>query len=204
MYITRIEAGRGNRYHVFGNDEFLFSLYGRELKHYHIIEGTEVSDSVIDSVLEKVILKRAKERALYLLERRPLSVSMLRERLRSNDYPETIIEQVISILEEYHYLDDKEYIRIYVNFYTNKKSRRQIIYDLLRKGVSKDIIDEYFENSEYSELECFECQFKRYTSGKNLTDNKVRQKVFRYFYGKGFSVSFIEKSLREQEILSGR
>lgn len=196
MHITGIKAGKNKRYLVYGDEQFLFSLYGRELKKYHIREEDEIEDTLIQFVLQEVVFKRAKERALFLLERRPFSTCMLREKLNQSDYPETVVEQVILFLQQYHYLDDAEYVSMYVDTYSGKKSRKQIVYDLVRKGISKDIIDLYFEESEYSERECFEKQFEKYTKGRDLEDRMVKQKIFRYFYGKGFQISLIEEALK--------
>ena len=52
-----------------------------------------------------------------------------------------------------------------------------------------------------TEQEGFMRQFLRYTRGKDLNDYAVRQKVFRYFYGKGYPSSLIEEAVvkwREQ------
>lgn len=197
MQITRIEAGKGKKYKVFGDDIFLFALYKKELKKYGIAEDIELDDNLIEDIKENCILKRAKERALYLLEYKPYSVSMMKEKLYGSEYSKEIAEKVILFLKEYHYLDDEEYVRMYVGTYAVRKSRKQLTCDLLRKGISKESIDDYFEQFEYSEQECFERQFERYIRGKDLEDWKVRQKVFRYFLGKGFSVSIIENSLKE-------
>lgn len=196
MHITGIKAGKNKRYLVYGDEQFLFSLYGRELKRYHIREKDEIEDTLIQFILQEVVFKRAKERALFLLERRPFSTYMLREKLNQSDYPETVVEQVILFLQQYHYLDDAEYVSMYVDTYSGKKSRKQIVYDLIRKGISKDIIDLHFEESEYSERECFEKQFEKYTKGRDLEDRMVKQKIFRYFYGKGFQISLIEEALK--------
>ena len=195
MYITKIESTKGKRYKVFGNEEFLFALYFKELKNYGINECIEVEDSIINKIKDELIFKRAKERALYLLERKAFSVSMMQDKLYNNDYPEEIVEQVISFLKEYRYLDDTAYVQMYINTYSNKKSRKQITYDLWKKGIDKSVIEAYFESFSYSEDACFQRQFEKYIKGKDLNDWRIRQKIFRYFYGKGFSTSTIEKYL---------
>ena len=197
MLITKIEPGKNKRYRVFGDDTFLFALYGKELKNYPIVENEAVDDSIISSILDEIIYKRAKERALYLLERGPLSVSMMQTKLRESDYPEFIIHRVILFLQRYHYLDDVDYIRMYVAAYSNRKSRKQLVYGLVRKGVSKTDVELFLEETDYSERLGFDKMFQKYIRGKDLTDRGVRQKVFRYFYGKGFSVSLIEETLKK-------
>lgn len=197
MLITKIEPGKNKRYRVFGDDTFLFALYGKDLKRYHIEENEVIDDLIISSIMDEIIYKRAKERALYLLERRPFTISMMKVKLRENDYPDGIVDRVIQFLQKYHYLDDEDYIRMYVADYGCKKSKRQLVYDLTQKGISKAAIELFLEEVNYSEQAGFEKQFQRYIQGKDLEDRAVRQKIFRYFYGKGFSFSMIEEVMKE-------
>lgn len=198
MIVTRIEQGTSKKYRVYVDEEFLFSLYYKELRQFHIQEGSEISNDVIMCILDTIIYKRAKERALFLLERKSLSVHMLKCKLKDNDYPLDIVDKVVSFLNKYHYLDDEEYVRMYVESYSGRKSKKQLIHDLYRKGISKTIVENFFETNEYSEKNCFEKQFQRYVRGKNLHDYNDRQKIFRYFYNKGFSSTIIEMYMKEE------
>lgn len=196
MFITRIEQGMGKRYRVYSDSVFLFSLYRSELNRYHIAIDTNVPEGIIAEILEDVIYKRAKERALYLLERRSYTCSMMRDKLISSDYPIEIANQVISFLQDYHYLDDMAYVRMYVETYSKSRSKKQIRYDLQRKKLSQNLIDECMSQMDDFDEECLKKQFVRYTRGKDLKDWKVRQKIFRYFYGKGFSHDLIEECIK--------
>jgi len=89
---------------------------------------------------------------------------------------------------------------MYISSYGGKKSKRQLRFDLLSKGVKKDTIDNYFIEHNYSEEQSFLVQFNRYIRGKDLQDRSIRNKAFRYFYGKGFSVSLIESYFKDREI----
>lgn len=197
MIVSRIEAEK-KKHRVYVDEEYMFSLYSNELGQFNIQEGNEISNDVITYILDTIIYKRAKERALFLLERKPLSVHMMKNKLQENGYPVDLIERVIAFLEGYHYLDDDEYTRMYVDSYAERKSRKQILNELYHRGISKQTIENYFELNEYSEKNCFEKQFLKYVKGKNLQDYNVRQKVFRYFYSKGFSVALIEKYIKHE------
>lgn len=199
MLITRIEKGNGKRQRVFGDEQFLFSLYNQELKQFNIKENYDIDESIVTEILDTVIYKRARERALYLLERRPLSVHTMRDKLLQNEYPISIIDRVIDFLIKYHYLDDLEYVSMYVNTYSCNKSKRQLEYNLKQKGIGKNTIDTYFAENDFSEQECFHKQYYRYIRGKNLQDYPTRQKVFQYFYRKGFSSSLIESYMNEYD-----
>lgn len=199
MYITKVEPDRRKRYRVFAEDIFLFALYDKELKQYHIVEHTELDDVMIQWIQREVVYKRAKERALYLLESRPYTVGMMRQKLQDSGYPSAVIDDVLLFLEQYHYLNDVEYIRAYVETYANKKSRKQLCYDLMAKGIARDQIQYYFASTEYSEEESLRRQFQHYAKGRDLENPQVRRKVFCYLYSKGFSVSLIENVLREKQ-----
>lgn len=198
MYITKIEQGRSRRYKVYADHEFLFALYSKELNQYHIEANMDVPDDIITEILDNIIYKRAKERALYLLEGRPYTCSMMRDKLRNNDYPPVIIDRVILFLQKYQYIDDEAYVAMYVNCHVKNKSKKQIQFDLQKKGILKSMIDEYMEGQDYSEEECFRKLFERYIRGKNMNDRKVRQKVFRFLYGKGFSYDLIAEYMNTE------
>ncbi len=199
MLITRIEKGNGKRHRVFADEQFLFSLYNQELKQFNIKDNCDIDEAIVTEILDTVIYKRARERALFLLERRPLSVQAMRDKLFRNEYPISIIDRVIDFLINYHYLDDLEFVSMYVNTYSFNKSKRQLEFNLKQKGIAKNIIDTYFAENDFSERDCFDKQYHRYIRGKNLQDYLTRQKVFQYFYRKGFSSSLIESYMKEFE-----
>ena len=198
MLITGIVKGKGNKYRVYGDEEYLFSLYGKELKRYHIAEQENVEEDLITAILNEVIYKRARERALFLLESRPMTVKMVRDKLKQNEYPDEIISMVVEFLLKYHYLDDMNYIDLYMQTYSLKKSKKQIMLELGKKGVSKELIDGYLETHAFSDEQGFKVQFEKYTRDKDLSDYKIRQKAFRYFYGKGYGSSMIEGEIRHK------
>lgn len=196
MIITKIEEGKRKNYRVFSDEVFLFSLYEREIKQFGIVENIELSNDVIHYILDSVIYKRAKERALFLLEKKPYSIHMMKTQLLKNEYPLEIINKVLSFLMEYHYLDDADYTRMYINSYSGKKSKKQLLNELYCRGINRETIEEYFEKNEYSENNSFVNQFEKYIKGKDLQDYLTRQKVFAYFYRKGFSSTLIESYIR--------
>lgn len=199
MFITRIEDGKNKKYRIYSEEGYLFSLYGKEIKRYHLAENKEIPDCIISSIMDELIYKRGKERALFLIERRPLTEFMLREKLKSNEYPDDIIDRVVAFLFRYHYLDDMEYIRMFVNSYSHKKSRKQIQYDLQKKGIQKQDIEQYFLQYPYSDEDSLQQLFQRYIRNKNLEQPKDRQKVFRYFYSKGYASSLIQSEIQKYE-----
>ena len=194
MYITKVVPGKGKRYKIYNDRDFLFSLYFSEIKKYNIAENEEVSDDMISDI-EKIVYKRAKERSLYLLEHKPYSENMMRRKLLENEYPEHIIECVIEFLIKYGYIDDREYIRLFVDSYEGRKSKKQLIEEARRRGISKENVLQYLDENGYDESESFKKLFDKYIRNRDLSDYAVRQKVFRYFYSKGYTSSMVQEAL---------
>ncbi|RKJ05930.1 regulatory protein RecX [bacterium D16-54] len=79
--------------------------------------------------------------ALYLLERSDKTAGEMRQKLREREYQPEEIEETMAFLEEYHYVDDREYVRKYIRTYSSRKSIRRIRAELEQKGVDEELID---------------------------------------------------------------
>ena len=80
----------------------------------------------------------------------------------------------------------------------NKYGPVKIRYDLIRKGISKDIIDEVFDidfNEEYSRA--YELAQKKIKSYKNNDRNAIYRKLGGFLQRKGYSYDVVVKVLRE-------
>ncbi len=196
MIISKVCKGTGKKYKVYSQEGYLFSLYFNELKKYGIEEGKDISNIIIDDLLDNTLFKRGKERALYLLEHKPYTVYSMKRKLISVGCPEVVTDKIICFLIDYNYLNDNDYVSMYVNCYSHNKSRRQMEIALISKGVEKKIITEYFERNEHSDQDCFVQQYNKYIKGKDIGDPIIRNKVFRHFYSKGFSAELINNTMR--------
>lgn len=205
MMITSISQGKNNRKRVYVDDAFVFALYSRELMQYGLKEGQPVSRELLDKIIKECVLRRGKLRAMNLLQARDYTRQGLGVKLMQSEYDETVIAQVISYLDDYHYLDDVRYAREYISFKKSKKSQRQIEQALMEKGVSRDDIRQAFvELSEEYNLEQEEQVLL-----KRLIEQKLRRlkpseeeqvkrvKVYRFLAGKGFSSSAIKEAMEQ-------
>ena len=126
---------KGNRTQVFV-DNSSFLLYKGEMRKYHIEPDMELEDETYREILE-VLYKRAKERALYLLDDSYKTEKQIRDTLKGGCYPESIINNVIIYLTEYGLVDDLRYAKLYIEYKSSSKSKKQIVQDLYVKGIQK-------------------------------------------------------------------
>ena len=86
----------------------------------------------------------AKDCALFMLERSDRTAQELRKKLKEKGYLPEEIDDALSFLEEYQYVDDAEYAKRYIRSHSAQKSIRQIRMQLEQKGIDAQWIDEGF------------------------------------------------------------
>lgn len=79
--------------------------------------------------------------ALSLLERSDKTAQEMRQKLKEREYQQEEIEETLDFLEEYHYVDDQEYVRKYIRSYGARKSARRIRAELEKRGVDAELIE---------------------------------------------------------------
>lgn len=85
--------------------------------------------------------KSVRDCALSLLERSDKTAQEMRRKLKERKYQREEIEETLAFLEEYHYVDDREYVLRYIRTYSSRKSIRRIRAELEQKGVDRELID---------------------------------------------------------------
>lgn len=183
----------------------VFALYKGEARRMEIEEGAYISDVLYEDI-QMLLYKRGKDRALYMLKDSAKTTQEVRRKLQQGFYPPILIERIIEFLSRYHYLDDSGYIQNYYEMWKKKKSRKEIQYTLLKKGIENQLIKEVIESitdesGKEEENDALCCQFDKKAKGKDLKNPKDRQKIIQYLMGKGFIYSDIaaelEKRIRE-------
>lgn len=205
MTVTQLVPYSQNRYKVFIDMEFAFVVYKGELRLYHIKTGEELAEESYRQIVEEVLPKRAKIRAMNLLKSRDYTVSQLKDKLSQGFYPENAIEAAIAYVESFHYLDDLRYAENFITCNAQSKSRRRIEQDLGRRGVDKDTIEKAWRSFEESggdqdeEEQIRRLLEKRYYDDASA-DFKERQKHIAFLIRKGFDMSKIRKVIRGDEM----
>ncbi len=149
MIVTNVEAAANGKYKVYIDGIYAFVLYKKEISRYQIAAGQELGEDVYIGIRTEVIGKRAKLRALHLLNDMGRTEMQLRQKLEKDGYTEDVVEEAVSYVKSFGYINDENYARIFIDSKKNKKSRKEISAILLQKGVAKEVIEEAF--GEYDE-----------------------------------------------------
>ena len=139
--------------------------------------------------------KKAREKAVYYLQFSGKTEQELRKKLAEQEFSPASVDSAIEFVKKYRYLDDEDYARRFVEKNGTKKSRKQMIYELTQKGVSREILDLVLEDMEVDEeAQILALLVKRDYSGEGAT-REEKQKISAYLARKGFSYDAISSAL---------
>lgn len=198
MYLVlEIYSYTQNKAKVKLDNGFTFALYKGEIRKYKIKENGYLEKDVLQEILDKVLYKRAKERALFLLKDSGKTRKQISDKLKQGYYPEAVIDNVIEFLERYSYVDDYEYALNYIDNNCKGKSLKRIRNDLYAKGIAKELIEKAVNSAEIDEdisiAKLIEKKIKRY----DLNDPKDKRRFYALLQRNGYSYDLIAKTLRE-------
>lgn len=182
---------------VFLEEDFAFVLYKSEAARFHIEEGNDLPAKTYEMIEEEILLKRARDRALYLLQSQGRTQAEMIKKLKDDGYSQSVTERVLSFLQEYHFIDDNAYTENYIHVNKGRKSKRQITYELQQKGVDRDQIRQMLEENPVDEEETVRALLKKKTGGRIPEDKKEIQKLAAFLGRKGFSFEVISRVLRD-------
>lgn len=197
MQIEAIIPLDKRRSKVLTDEDFAFVLYKGEMRAYGIEEGKQLPLEVYDRILHEVLFKRAKERVLYLLKSRDRTELEIRRKLKEGYYPEEAIEYAVSFLKEYKFIDDNNYGRRYIRAYAEKKSRKQLEFELRGKGLDRETIGRLLEECQVSEEEQIRRFLKKRGYEKGTVSPKEQAKLASALMRKGFSYDAVYGVMEE-------
>lgn len=193
--ITKIEIQKyhKDRVSIFLDDVYAFSLFLETAMKHCLKKGIEIDENQKVQLLHESDSRIALDQAVKYLKDTMKTKQQMIEYVKKHGYDDNIIDYVVQKLEEYHYLDDEMYTQKYIKTYLGKVGKRKIEYDLMKKGIDKHLIEKYLSLEEVSTDQVVHLIEKKI--GNNDLDQKMKEKIFRYLIGKGFSYEEIKKGM---------
>jgi len=198
MIITKIEPVTKTKFKIYVEEQFAFTLYKGELSRFCLKEQGEITEEIISRIKAEVLVKRAKMRAMHLLNEMARTEEQLRQKLKQNGYPEDVIDSAVAYVKSFGYINDEAYIRNFVESRKGKKSRREIYALLGQKGLNQEtvetVLDEMYE--EHSDQEAIREILRKKHWDSEESDIKEKQKIYAYLVRKGFRYEDIRQVIQ--------
>lgn len=198
MTVTQTEPCGKNRCRIYLDGEPAFILYRGEMKRLDIREGAHISGETVETIHSEILYRRARMRAMHLLEDMDRTEAGLREKLRQGEYPVDVIEKAITYVRSFGYLNDARYAENFILSRSTSKSRRELRALLTNKGVSAEDIDRAFAvcYPDDAEQEAVRKILKKKHIDPDTAGKEELHKIYGYLARKGFRYETIRQVIQ--------
>lgn len=196
--ITDLKQGVRNpdRVNVFVDGKFSFSLDISQVVDFGIKVGREVSSEDLAEFKKASEFGKLYQRALEWVLSRPHSKKELYDYLYKKIYEKKLdknyINKIIEKLEDKNYINDEKFAEWYAENRFLKKgiSLKRLKMELLKKGISKEIIEEVLADSGRNDEE----ELKKMIAKKRSKYDD--EKLTAYLCRQGFSYDLVRELVR--------
>lgn len=203
MLVTAITQQKRDpdRYNIFLDGEYAFSLPMQDILYFKLKEGQEAAEETIDYIQSSLLYIKAQDTALHYIGYKMRTVQEIRRKLTEKEFPEEVIERVLLFLEKYGYADDREYCRKYIKetLRLKPKGGYAIKAELKQRGISERLIEEALAEAEPDEVGDALFWLRKKTKGIYPTEQKEKKRVYDFLLRKGYSYSVIAEAFRQME-----
>ena len=186
-----------DRLNIFIDDKFAFGI-SRFIGH-SLVVGQELGPKQIERLADADGREKAYQRALRYISYKTRTVFEVRKKLQKSEFEEIIIHSVLQELEDKNYVNDRDYAAEWIQTRSSSKprSRRQLSFELRKKGISDDII----ENEIIHALDDLDSALKlgrKYLNRYHQLDEKeFQKKMFGVLARRAFPFEIINKTIEK-------
>lgn len=202
IYITRIEFLKKQKqtFALYSDDVFLAEISDDTLVKFAITKGCVFSKKEFRDILEYNNLVTCLHQSYEYLSRRPHLKKELFTKLKNKNFPNQIIEQTIKELQGKKYLDDNEFIGMFIRERIREKKSGPLLIKkkLMEKGAPQDLIESKMQIlfSEDLQIEIIQLLIAKKSPSPEILNMQEKQKLTRFLLGRGFKWTLIEQALK--------
>lgn len=191
MIVTALEPRKKYLSALYIDGEFALMLDTRTLLENHVTQGTQLDDERLLELIKLSNLRRAKEKALWLISYRDHSSKELFQKLLK-DYDEESAQLATERMQELGLINDEAYAeRLAKDLLAKHTSPSTIRYKLIQKGIDKESAETIVSELEIDPVQEIEALVeKKYL--RSLSDEKGLRRTFAALQRAGFRYSDIK------------
>lgn len=145
--------------------------------------------------------RKAAEKAMNLLLQQDRTKKELQDRLYRAGFSEQASAYAMEYVTGFGYIDDLRYARNYISFHKGNRSKKELRYKLMNRGVESEVLalalEEYEPEEEQKALSRL---LAKRLKGKQLSDLEYAEqnKITAYLARKGFALPAIRRVMQEE------
>lgn len=192
-----VKSGKNNKIHIYLDGEYKATVdkdwwYSEKYRNCKDITEEELTE-----LLNSVSFRRAYNKGLDLLSRRPYSEKELARKLREKDFSDEAAEYAVNRLKELSLLDDERYAEMLAeHLYSNRHyGEKRIMQELIFRGIDRETARNALLALDKDEINSIvlllEGKFK-----DKFRDEKGKQRTVAALLRYGYSYSDIKSALK--------
>ena len=197
MKILKYKKQRNGKYKIFLDNDTDLLLYEDTILKYKLLLKGEIESNDLKKITDFNFECDVYYVALKSLKNRFRSIKELRDNLIKKEYPIDLVDISIERLKTEKYLDDRLFTKSYISnqMITTNRGPKKISSELLKKGVSKDIIDEEIDafNEEEQINKIDKIINKLIKSNRSRGGVVLKNKITTDLVNLGYDISVIDK-----------
>ena len=191
-----IKEGKANKIHIYVDDEYRATVdsdywYSEKYRNYK-----EINEEELTELLDAVSFRRAYNKGLDLLSRRPHGTKELVKKLCEKGHEKESAEKACDRLLELGLLNDEEFARILANELYERKGygTKRIKQELVFRGIEREIAENAIESLDIDTQTRIILVIKKKYLNK-INDEKGRKRAVDGLMRLGYSYSDIKNAL---------
>lgn len=191
-----IKEGKANKIHIYVDDEYRATVdsdywYSEKYRNYK-----EINEEELTELLDAVSFRRAYNKGLDLLSRRPHGTKELVKKLCDKGHEKESAEKACDRLLELGLLNDEEFARILANELYERKGygTKRIKQELVFRGIEREIAENAIESLDIDTQTRIILVIKKKYLNK-INDEKGRKRAVDGLMRLGYSYSDIKNAL---------
>ena len=166
----------------------------------NLTKDMEVSEELFKEILSENNYQIAKKIAENYINYKARTEYETRRKIQNKIIDKNVEDRVIDYYKKLNLLDDYRYAKDYIEYLLNIKnsSISYVKFKLNSKGIKSNIYNTLIENIDKDiEFKNIKILYEKKYKNKKVSDYTEKQKIFRYFAGKGFKFDDINRVLGE-------
>lgn len=149
MTITDVKPRRKSLVALYIDGEFAVNVDKETFLISRYKVGSQITDEEFYDLTRKSENKRAKEKAFYLIEHRDHSSKELFDKIKKSTNEESAY-LAVEKLKDLELINDATFAKRYASELFNRKkfAAKRVKYELIKKGIDKEIVNEIIEDVE--------------------------------------------------------
>lgn len=195
MRITELCEHKGDTWKLTVG-ELTYFVNGEIVAQFRLEKGQELTREELAKIRSADVLRKAKNRALYLLGERDMCLAELTKKL-TKTYGEEVAVEAAEYVQGLGYINDERYAPKLAEYLIKRKKygKRRAKQEMLYKGLDRELIEEALSKIPEDEISEGLADLIERKYANKLADYKDRQKVIAALARRGYSFDEIKRAI---------